>query len=87
MYNDPMFGLVQENLKSPSAHVRGTAVTALKYTISDQPQPIDSLLHECIADFLSTIGDPDLVRKGLTFMCIKLPYIMCGHSVLVHKIV
>ena len=57
--------LLQENLKSPSAHVRGTAVTALKYTISDQPQPIDSLLHECIADFLSTIGDPDLVRKGL----------------------
>ena len=56
---------MQENLKSPSAHVRGTVVTALKYTISDQPQPIDSLLHECIADFLSTIGDPDLVRKGL----------------------
>ena len=56
---------LQENLKSPSAHVRGTVVTALKYTISDQPQPIDSLLHECIADFLSTIGDPDLVRKGL----------------------
>ena len=40
-------------------------MTALKYTISDQPQPIDSLLHECIADFLSTIGDPDLVRTGL----------------------
>lgn len=55
---------LQENLKSPSAHVRGTAVTALKYTISDQPQPIDTLLHECIADFLSTIGDPDLnVRR------------------------
>jgi cullin-associated NEDD8-dissociated protein 1 len=59
-----LLGKLQANLKSPSAYVRGTAVTALKYTISDQPQPIDSLLHECIADFLSTIGDPDLnVRR------------------------
>ena len=53
-------------LKSPSAYVRSTVVTALKYTISDQPQPIDVLLHNCIGEFLSTIGDPDLVRKGLT---------------------
>ena len=54
--------LSQENLSSESAFVRSTVVTALKYTISDQPQPIDALLHSCIAEFLSTIGDPDLVR-------------------------
>jgi len=36
-------------------------VTALKYTISDQLQPIDTLLHSCIGEFLATIGDADLV--------------------------
>lgn len=58
---------LRENLKSESTFVRSTVVTALKYTISDQPQPIDTLLHSCIGDFLSTIGDPDLVSYGLTF--------------------
>ena len=52
---------LQENLTSSSAFVRSTVVTALKYTISDQPQPIDGLLHSCIGEFLATIGDPDLV--------------------------
>lgn len=36
-------------------------VTAFKYTISDQPQPIDHLLRNCITDFLETLGDPELV--------------------------
>ena len=54
---------LRENLKSESTFVRSTVVTALKYTISDQPQPIDTLLHSCIGDFLSTIGDPDLVSR------------------------
>lgn len=55
---------LRENLKSGSAFVRSTVVTALKYTISDQPQPIDSLLHLSIGDFLATIGDADLnVRR------------------------
>ncbi len=52
---------LRENLQSTSGFVRSTVVTALKYTISDQPQPIDSLLHSCIGEFLVTIGDPDLV--------------------------
>lgn len=52
---------LQENLSASSGFVRSTVVTALKYTISDQPQPIDGLLHSCIGEFLATIGDPDLV--------------------------
>lgn len=55
---------LRENLHSASAFVRSTVVTALKYTISDQPQPIDSLLHSCIGEFLEAIGDADLnVRR------------------------
>lgn len=52
---------LQQNLTASSGFIRSTVVTALKYTISDQPQPIDGLLHSCIGEFLATIGDPDLV--------------------------
>ncbi|XP_042705809.2 cullin-associated NEDD8-dissociated protein 1-like isoform X4 [Chrysemys picta bellii] len=47
-----------------SPHARSTVVTAIKFTISDQPQPIDLLLKGCIGDFLKTLQDPDLnVRR------------------------
>ena len=62
---------LQENLSSSSCFVRSTVVTALKYTISDQPQPIDGLLHSCIGEFLSTIGDPDLVSVLCYFAATK----------------
>ena len=61
---DTLLPKLREHLSSPSAFVRSTVVTALKYMISDQPQPIDPLLHSCIGDFLATIGDADLnVRR------------------------
>lgn len=51
-------------LSSSSQLTRSTVVTAMKFTISDQPQPIDSLLKNCIGEFLSTLQDPDLnVRR------------------------
>ena len=56
---------LQVNLGAKSAFIRSTVVTALKYTISDQPQPIDGLLHSCIGEFLSTIGDSDLVSEDI----------------------
>lgn len=31
-----------------SPHARSTVVTAIKFTIADQPQPIDALLKGCI---------------------------------------
>ncbi|XP_013401957.1 LOW QUALITY PROTEIN: cullin-associated NEDD8-dissociated protein 1-like [Lingula anatina] len=55
---------LQKHLTSPSALTRSTVVTAVKFTISDQPQTIDSLLRGCIGEFLNTIHDPDLnVRR------------------------
>ena len=43
---------------------RTTVVTAMKFTISDQPQTIDALLRNCIGDFLGALTDPDLnVRR------------------------
>ncbi|GIY90141.1 cullin-associated NEDD8-dissociated protein 1 [Caerostris darwini] len=51
-------------LSSESPLARSTVVTAMKFTISDQQQPIDTLLRGCIGDFLKTLKDPDLnVRR------------------------
>ncbi|KAI1239333.1 Cullin-associated NEDD8-dissociated protein 1, partial [Lamprotornis superbus] len=51
-------------LASGSSYARSSVVTAVKFTISDHPQPIDPLLKSCIGDFLKTLEDPDLnVRR------------------------
>ena len=51
-------------LNSPSALMRNTIVTAVKFTISDQMQSIDPLLKQCMADFLQTLQ----VRKTAVFV-------------------
>ena len=47
-------------LASPSNLLRTTVVTAVKFTIVDQPQSIDPILKESIGDFLKSLTDPDL---------------------------
>lgn len=55
---------LQDSLKTDSPMMRTTVVTAIKFTISDQPSAIDSLLRHSIGDFLGTVQDPDLnVRR------------------------
>lgn len=55
---------LKDSLKTESSYVKSTVVTAVKFTISDQPQPIDSLLKSCIGDFLETMQDNDInVRR------------------------
>eukprot|EP00094_Tigriopus_californicus_P003508 TCALIF_03374-PA protein Name:"Similar to CAND1 Cullin-associated NEDD8-dissociated protein 1 (Pongo abelii)" AED:0.06 eAED:0.07 QI:1083/0.72/0.58/1/0.90/0.83/12/134/999 len=55
---------LQTALNSPSPLMRTTVVTAMKFTISDQPQSIDALLKDTIGEFLKTLEDPDLsVRR------------------------
>ncbi|KAL0977959.1 hypothetical protein UPYG_G00163830 [Umbra pygmaea] len=50
---------LKQQLSSGSPLARSTVVTAVKFTIVDQPVPIDSLLKGCIGDFLKTIQDKD----------------------------
>ena len=70
--NAPFLLARQENLTNPAAYVRSTVVTAFKYTITDQPQPIDVLLKACIGDFLKTLGDPELVgTSGDIRICVN----------------
>ncbi|XP_053576746.1 cullin-associated NEDD8-dissociated protein 1 [Bombina bombina] len=48
-----------KQLASGSPYTRSTVVTSIKFTISDQPAPIDTLLQGCIGDFLKTLQDSD----------------------------
>uniref|UniRef100_A0A914VPW0 TATA-binding protein interacting (TIP20) domain-containing protein n=1 Tax=Plectus sambesii TaxID=2011161 RepID=A0A914VPW0_9BILA len=51
-------------LMSDEPRVRATVVTAVKFMVVDQPQPIDDLLQQCIGEFLQTLTDSDLsVRR------------------------
>ncbi|KAJ8684120.1 hypothetical protein QAD02_019912 [Eretmocerus hayati] len=55
---------LQDLLTSDSALMRTTTVTAIKFTISDQPQAIDPMLKQCMGNFLETLKDSDLnVRR------------------------
>lgn len=50
---------LQQALKSDSTLMRTAVVTAVKFTISDQPQPIDPMLKLCIGQFLFALQDPE----------------------------
>lgn len=50
---------LQKALTSESALMRTAVVSAIKFTISDHPQPIDSLLRQCIGQFLFSLQDPE----------------------------
>lgn len=50
---------LQQALTSENALMRTAVVSAIKFTISDQPQPIDALLRQCIGQFLFTLQDPE----------------------------
>ncbi|XP_045773917.1 cullin-associated NEDD8-dissociated protein 1 [Maniola jurtina] len=55
---------LKEFLKSPEPLTRTTAVTAVKFTISDQPQAIDGMLRACMAELLVPLRDTELgVRR------------------------
>lgn len=50
---------LQQALHSESALMRTVVVSAVKFTISDQPQPIDMQLKQNIGEFLFTLRDPE----------------------------
>uniref|UniRef100_A0AAY4B150 TATA-binding protein interacting (TIP20) domain-containing protein n=1 Tax=Denticeps clupeoides TaxID=299321 RepID=A0AAY4B150_9TELE len=52
---------LKKQLSSASPHARSTVVTAVKFTIVDQPMPIDSILKGCIAAH----NKPSLIRMLL----------------------
>lgn len=53
-----------QNKQSSSPHVRSTIITAIKFTIVDQPQHIDTVLKNYIKDFLNGLEDDDIdVRR------------------------
>lgn len=59
---------LQSSLSSSSALMRTTLLTAVKFTISDQPQPIDMLLRQNMDQFLSALTDPDINVRRVTLI-------------------
>ncbi|KAJ6648464.1 Cullin-associated NEDD8-dissociated protein 1 [Pseudolycoriella hygida] len=56
---DELLPCLQQALHSQSAMMRTAVVSAIKFTISDQPQPIDGMLRQCIGQFLLALQDPE----------------------------
>uniref|UniRef100_A0A6B2EGK5 Putative tata-binding protein-interacting protein n=1 Tax=Phlebotomus kandelakii TaxID=1109342 RepID=A0A6B2EGK5_9DIPT len=56
---DELLPRLQQALKSDSPLMRTAVVSSIKFTISDQPQPIDPLLRQCIGQFLYALQDPE----------------------------
>ncbi|KAK4337023.1 hypothetical protein RND71_043999 [Anisodus tanguticus] len=55
---------LQSYLSHNNPLARSTVVTAMKFTISEQPQSVDVLLKQCIGEFLKSLEDEDLnVRR------------------------
>uniref|UniRef100_A0A7N8YGB2 Cullin-associated and neddylation-dissociated 2 (putative) n=1 Tax=Mastacembelus armatus TaxID=205130 RepID=A0A7N8YGB2_9TELE len=59
---------LKQQLKAGSPVARSTVVTAVKFTIVDQPAPIDSLLKDSIGDFLKTLQDVDINVRRVTLV-------------------
>lgn len=51
--------VLQQNTGAPSASMRAAVVTAVKYTIVDQPHSVDALLASSLPSFLALLSDPD----------------------------
>ncbi|XP_067930479.1 cullin-associated NEDD8-dissociated protein 1-like [Watersipora subatra] len=61
---DPLLARLKDQLGAESPLTRATVITAVKFTITDQPQDIDCLLKTAIRDFLATLKDTNLdVRR------------------------
>ncbi|KAF9289311.1 Cullin-associated NEDD8-dissociated protein 1 [Mortierella alpina] len=57
---------LQARLRSESAQIRGTVVSAFKYTFTDNTRSYDELLRPLIVEFLSLIKDQDLNVRRLS---------------------
>ncbi|KAH8244135.1 cullin-associated NEDD8-dissociated protein 1 [Drosophila bipectinata] len=56
---DELLPQLQQALRSESPTMRTVVVSSVKFTISDQPQPIDALLKQSIGEFLFALRDPE----------------------------
>ncbi|XP_062419872.1 cullin-associated NEDD8-dissociated protein 1 [Pungitius pungitius] len=55
---------LRQHITAGSPLTRSTVLTAVKFTIVDQPAAIDALLRDCMGDFLKTLQDEDInVRR------------------------
>ena len=64
MSPNQLLPLLEKYLSSPSPLARATIITAMKFTISDQPAAIDPLLRKSIGVYFKALDDSDVnVRR------------------------
>ena len=56
-------------------------MTAIKYTITEQPQPIDNMLKQCIGQFLILLEDQDLVSSLVNVSIVEFYTILNTYTV------
>ncbi|KAI8083963.1 armadillo-type protein [Gilbertella persicaria] len=62
---------LQDRLNSPSAHVRATVATAIKYAVVDPSVAYDELLKPIMVQFLTLLQDTDLNVKRLALLTVN----------------
>jgi cullin-associated NEDD8-dissociated protein 1 len=68
---EQLIPLLKERVSSTSAYSRSTVITALKFTILEQPQPIDALLQPAMPTFLQLLKDTDLNVRRVTLLTLN----------------
>ncbi|KAI9488039.1 armadillo-type protein [Zychaea mexicana] len=74
---------LQSRLASPSAHIRATVATAIKYAIVDPTTEYDELLKPTLSQFLSLLQDSSLDVQRLALLTMnsavhRKPYLIKG---------
>lgn len=75
---------LEKRLQSSSPQVRGTVITAIKYTFTDEASTYDELLGPLIVQFLSLIKDDNLTVRRLSLATLNSaahnkPYLIRDH--------
>ncbi|KAK0411409.1 hypothetical protein QR680_005641 [Steinernema hermaphroditum] len=63
-----LLGELEECLSSQDSHIKSTAVTAIRFTLVDRDQPIDTHLKPVIMKFLRLINDADVQVRRLALV-------------------
>lgn len=64
--------VIHEKSESTSSSMRSTVVSAIKYTLVDQPHPVDEYLQTSLPALLGLLSDPDRYLLHLTTCCSPL---------------
>jgi len=72
---DDLLPQLLQRVRAPSAHARSTVVTAVKFSIIDQPHAVDSILVDRIGEFLELLKDVNIAVRRSSLLTLNY----CAH--------